>query len=71
MKTGLTHFFGSALITVIALFLLDKCNILSIIPFIPKDKLFDIALPLYVGAIESACRIPFALLKERTSCYVQ
>lgn len=67
MKIGITHFLGSALITIIALFLLDKCNILSIMPFIPRDKLFDISLPLYVGAIESACRILFAILKERTS----
>lgn len=67
MKTGITHFLGSALITIIALFLLDKCNILSIMQFIPRDKLFDIALPLYVGAIESACRILFAILKEQTS----
>lgn len=67
MKIGITHFLGSALITIIALFLLDKCNILFIMPFIPRDKLFDISLPLYVGAIESACRILFAILKERTS----
>lgn len=67
MKSGISHFFGSVIITLIALIALDKINVLSIVPFIPKDKLFDVALPLYVGAIELVLRMLFTLLKGRIS----
>lgn len=70
MKSSISHFFGSVVITSIALFFLDKINILSIMPFIPKDKLFDVALPLYVGAIELGCRTLLGLLEERTSSVI-
>lgn len=70
MKRSISHFFCSVVITSIALFFLDKINILSVLPFIPKDKLFDVALPLYVGAIELGHRTLLGLLEERTSSVI-
>jgi len=67
MKNCISHFIVMIIVTSFALFLLDKYNVFSTMSFIPEDKLFDVALPLYVGALELVCHIFFTLLKTQKS----
>lgn len=67
MKNCISHFIVMIMVTSFALFLLDKYNVFSTMSFIPEDKLFDVALPLYVGALELVCHIFFTLLKTQKS----
>lgn len=67
MRANICHVIMTIFITYLALFLLDKCNLFSFISFIPEDKLFDVALPIYISFIEAIFRFLLTLLRARES----